>query len=292
MFPCLEKTLPAVLLFLAPLLAAADDRPRPSYAIAGQDKKSGETEGGFWPQWRGPERTNISRDKGLLTSWPEEGPPLAWKTEGLGTEKAKFQVPRPKKGSVTWSFPVIAGGKLYLRDQDSLLCYDIRAKKDRPRAPDAIFVPTPEDVVDKMLEIAGVKKTDLVVDLGCGDGRIVVAAAKKYRCRAVGYDVDPLCVQLSQDNVRKEKVDNLVTIEQKDIFTLDLAEADVVTLYLLPNLNVKLLPQLKKLKPGARIVSHQFPMAGIRPDRVVRYLSSEDGVEHAIYLWTLPLKNE
>ncbi len=177
-----------------------------------------------------------------------------------------------------------------MRDQDLLLCYDLLDKKDRPRAPDAIFVPTPQDVVDKMLEIAGVKKTDLVMDLGCGDGRIVVTAAKKYGCRAVGYDLDPLCVKWSRDNVRKEKVENLVTIEQKDVFTLDLRQADVVALYLLPNLNVKLLPQLEKLKPGARIVSHAFPIEGMQPDQVVRYTSSEDGVEHTLYLWTAPLK--
>jgi SAM-dependent methyltransferase len=207
-------------------------------------------------------------------------------------QKAKFQVPRLQKaGGPTWSFPVIAGGKLYLRDQDVLLCYDIQEKKDRPRAPDAIFVPTPQDVVDKMLEIAGVKKTDRVVDLGCGDGRIVVTAAKKYGCRAVGYDLDPLCVKLSREKVQQDKVEDLVTIEQKDVFNVDLSPVDFVALYLLPNLNVKLLPQLQKLKPGARIVSHQFAIEGIRPERVVRYRSSEDGIEHTLYLWTAPLKN-
>ena len=151
-------------------------------------------------------------------------------------------------------------------------------------------MPTPQDVVDKMLEIASVKKSDRVVDLGCGDGRIVVTAAKKYGCRAFGYDLDPFCVKLSRDSVQKEKVEDLVTIEQKDLFNVDLSQADVVALYLLPNLNVKLLRQLEKLKPGARIVSHQFPIEGIRPERVVRYRSSEDGIEHTLYLWTAPLK--
>ena len=208
-------------------------------------------------------------------------------------KKGRFEVPRFQNSAApTWSFPVIAGGKLYLRDQDVLLCYDIAEKKDRPRQPDAIFVPTPQDVVEKMLDLARVKKTDLVVDLGCGDGRIVVTAAKKYGCRAAGYDLDPECVGLARASVQKEKVDKLVTIENKDIFTLDLSQVDVVTLYLLPKLNTKLIPQLEKLKPGARIVSHQFPMEGIRPDRTVRFVSSEDGVEHTLYLWTTPLKKQ
>jgi len=144
--------------------------------------------------------------------------------------------------------------------------------------------------VEKMLALAQVKKTDVVYDLGCGDGRIVVTAAKKYGCKAVGVEIDPECVKLSQELVKKEGVGHLVAIEAKDLFTRDLSQADVVTLYLLPQLNVKLLPQLAKLKPGARIVSHAFPMEGIEPDQVVRMVSKEDGVEHTLYLWTTPLK--
>jgi len=207
-------------------------------------------------------------------------------------QKGQFQAPRFSK-SVSWSFPVVAGGKLYLRDQDVLVCYDLRDQAARPiRQPDAIFVPTPQDIVEKMLELAAVKKRDVVVDLGCGDGRIVVTAAKKYGCRAVGYDVDPECIKLSRAKVAEENVGDLVTIEQKDIFTLELGGADVVALYLLPKLNVKLIPQLQKLKPGARIVSHQFAMEGIRPDRVIRHVSKEDGVEHTLYLWVAPLQKE
>lgn len=214
-------------------------------------------------------------------------------------EKGRFQAPRLGMGpGPTWSFPVIAAGKLYLRDQGWLLCYDLRDKKDAgaaakpPRQPDAIFVPTPEDVVLKMLELAKVKKSDLVMDLGCGDGRIVVTAAKKYGCRAVGCDLDAECVKLARDLVRKEGVDKLVTIEHQDLFTRDLSGADVVALYLFPKLNVKLLPQLEKLKPGSRIVSHQFAIEGYRPERALRVQSTEDGVEHTIYLWTTPLKKE
>jgi len=160
------------------------------------------------------------------------------------------------------------------------------------RRPDVIFVPTPQEVVDKMLELAKVKKDDLVYDLGCGDGRIVVTAAEKYGCRGVGYDIARKRVKESLENVQKKNVGNLVRIEQKDIFTLDLSKANVITLYLLPELNVKLIPQLEKLKPGSRIVSHDFDMKGVKPDVVVEITPEDDYVEHTIYLWTTPLKKE
>jgi tRNA G37 N-methylase Trm5 len=159
------------------------------------------------------------------------------------------------------------------------------------KKPDVIFVGTHEDVVKKMLELAAVKKDDVVYDLGCGDGRIVVAAAKKYGCKAVGFDIDPDRVKESKENVKRNGVEDLVQIKQADIFTLDLSEANVITLYLLPRLNVRLIPQLEKLKPGSRIVSHAFDMEGVTPDKVVQVKCS-DGVERTVYLWTTPLKKE
>ncbi len=160
------------------------------------------------------------------------------------------------------------------------------------RKPDVVYVPTPHDVVAKMLEMAEVKKDDLLYDLGCGDGRIVVAAAKKYGCRAVGYDINPKRVQEAKKKVRENGVGELVKIEEADIFTLDLSQANVITLYLLPKLNVRLIPQLSKLKPGSRIVSHDFDMKGIRPDEVVEFESEKDGTHHQVYLWTVPLQKE
>jgi uncharacterized protein (TIGR03000 family) len=162
------------------------------------------------------------------------------------------------------------------------------------REPDVIYVPTPQDVVDKMLELANVKKDDVVWDLGCGDGRIPVTAAKKYGCKAMGFDIDPERIKDSLANVEKNKVKDLVTIEKKDIFTLDLSKGPtVVTLYLLPDLNVKLIPQLEKLPKGARIVSHDFDMKGVTPDKVVKVTPKGDNErEHTIYLWTVPLKKE
>jgi len=159
------------------------------------------------------------------------------------------------------------------------------------RRPDVVFVPTPQEVVDKMLELAEVKKDDIVYDLGCGDGRIPVTAAKKYGCKAWGFDIDPNRINDSLENVKKNKVENLVTIEKKDIFTLDLSKASVITLYLLPDLNVKLIPQLEKLKPGSRIVSHDFDMRGVKPKKVIE-VETNDGRKKTVYLWTVPLEKE
>ena len=141
-----------------------------------------------------------------------------------------------------------------------------------------------------MLDLAKVKKTDVLYDLGCGDGRIVVTAAKKYGCNATGFDIDPQRIKESLDSVAEAKVGDLVQIKQEDIFKLDLSKANVITLYLLPNLNVKLIPQLEKLAPGSRIVSHSFRMRGVKPDTVEKITSKDDNSEHSIYLWTAPLK--
>jgi SAM-dependent methyltransferase len=158
---------------------------------------------------------------------------------------------------------------------------------------DVVYVPTPNDVVLKMLELARVGKDDLLYDLGCGDGRIVVLAAKKYGCKGVGYDIDPQRIKECHAGAKKYDVEALVKFEQQDIFQLDLSKASVVTLYLLPDLNVRLIPQLQKLKPGARIVSHDFSMKGrLKPDKVLTITSKEDNVEHTLYLWTAPLKEQ
>jgi precorrin-6B methylase 2 len=166
------------------------------------------------------------------------------------------------------------------------------AAQEKPsRQPDVIYVPTPQEVVDRMLELAEVKKDDVVYDLGCGDGRIPVTAAKKYKCKAWGFDIDPERVKESLENVKKNNVGDLVTIEQKDIFTLDLSKANVITLYLLPSLNVKLVPQLKKMKDGSRIVSHAFDMKGYKPKKVEE-VKLPDGRTKTVYLWVTPLQEE
>ncbi|MCS6852382.1 MAG: methyltransferase domain-containing protein [Gemmataceae bacterium] len=171
---------------------------------------------------------------------------------------------------------------------------DAKKEENKPeKEPDVIYVPTPQEVVEKMLELAEVTKNDVVYDLGCGDGRIVVTAAKKYGARAVGFDVDPERIKESLENVKKAGVENLVTIKKEDIFTQDLSGATVVTLYLLPELNVKLIPQLEKLKPGSRIVSHDFDMKGMKPKKVVKFTPPGEGQrEHVLYLWIIPFEKE
>lgn len=159
------------------------------------------------------------------------------------------------------------------------------AQKTNKR-PDVIFVPTPQVVVDRMLELAEVTPKDTVYDLGCGNGIIVVSAAKKG-AKAVGFDVDPDRIRETQENIERNKVGDKAKVVQKDIFTQDLSEASVVTLYLLPELNVRLIPQLEKLKPGSRIVSHDFSMEGVKPEKVV-YVEGPDR-DHAVYLWRTPL---
>lgn len=168
---------------------------------------------------------------------------------------------------------------------------DDKSREKTDRKPDVVFVPTPQEVVDHMLTLADVKKEDVVYDLGCGDGRIVVTAAKKYGCKAWGFDIDPDRIKESLENVKKNKVGELVSIKKQDIFTLDLSKANVVTLYLLPDLNVKLIPQLEKMKDGSRIVSNSFDMKGVKPKKV-ETVKLKDGGEKTVYLWVTPLEKE
>jgi SAM-dependent methyltransferase len=159
----------------------------------------------------------------------------------------------------------------------------------------APYIPSPQDVVDTMLEAADLDENDVVFDLGCGDGRIVITAAKRYGCRGVGFEYDPKIAELARANVEKEGVADLVSIEERDIFTIESAElnrASVITLYLLPWMNEKLQPTLERLEPGKVILSHDWDLPGIEPDRIARLDSQFDDarVEHRIYVWTTPLK--
>lgn len=150
------------------------------------------------------------------------------------------------------------------------------------RTPDVIFVPTPQAVVDEMLKVANVKKGDVLYDLGSGDGRIVITAAKRYGVRGIGIDIDPQRIAEATENAKKEGVSHLVTFKQTDLFATDISEATVVTLYLLPRLNVKLRPKLfAELKNGTRIVSHAFDMAEWEPEKTLKV----DGRD--VYYWTI-----
>lgn len=155
---------------------------------------------------------------------------------------------------------------------------------------DVAFVATPHDVVSRMLALAELKSSDVVYDLGCGDGRIVAQAARRFACKGVGIDINPARVRDSRAMVHRHDVAHLVRIERANIFDVNLRSASVVFLYLLPELNVKLLPQLQQLKPGARVISHLHGIAGAPPEKTVRFRSREDGVEHALLFWTTPIR--
>ena len=153
-----------------------------------------------------------------------------------------------------------------------------------PRAP---FVVTPLDVVDRMLSLAKVGPRDVVYDLGCGDGRIVIAAAQKYGARGVGIDIDPARIAEAEENARRAGVQRLVTFRIQDALKTDVSDATVVTLYLLSALNVQLRPILtRQLRPGARIVSHSFAMGDWEPD-VVDTFRDAAGTSRTLYLWNV-----
>lgn len=151
------------------------------------------------------------------------------------------------------------------------------------RTPDVIYVPTPEQVVEAMLDVAKVTRNDVVYDLGCGDGRIVITAAQKFGARGVGIDIDPARIGEANANAKRAGVNDRVTFMLADLFATDISQASVVTLYLLPSLNVKLMPKLmKELKPGTRIVSHAFDMGDWKPEQKLEV----EG--RTIYYWTIP----
>lgn len=158
------------------------------------------------------------------------------------------------------------------------------ARKAPDRGPDVIYVPTPPETVDAMLKLGEVKAGDVLYDLGSGDGRIPIAAARQFGIRAVGIDIDPNRIREANENAKAAGVTKLVSFRNEDLFEADFREATVVTLYLLPSLNEKLMPRLlSELKPGTRIVSHAFLMGNWQPEQTVQ--TSAGGV---IYRWTVP----
>jgi cyclopropane fatty-acyl-phospholipid synthase-like methyltransferase len=157
------------------------------------------------------------------------------------------------------------------------------AQSLKPAAPDVVFVPTPQSVVDAMLELAAVKSTDIVYDLGSGDGRIVITAAKKYGARGVGIEIDPALVKKATENAAAAGVSDRVRFLTQDLFKSDLSDATVVSLYLLQSINERLRPKLvRELKPGARVVSHVFNMGPEWPPEKDVMVGP-----NRIFLWTI-----
>jgi SAM-dependent methyltransferase len=158
------------------------------------------------------------------------------------------------------------------------------AAQDQPRG-DVPYVPTPPEVVEEMLKLGNVKSGDILYDLGCGDGRIVITAAQKYGARGTGIDLNPVRIKEANENARQAGVADKVRFVEQNLFDADVHEATVVTLYLLPQVNLKIRPMLlKQLKVGTRIVSHQFDMGEWEPDKKI------DIGWRTVYLWTVTEK--
>ena len=205
------------------------------------------------------------------------------------------------KANMAYSSPTFANGRLYLANRGILAAIGSgqseplpteNAVVDKKPRPDAPFVSTPQNVVEEMLRLATVTKEDVVFDLGSGDGRIVISAAKRYGCRAVGYEVDSELVAVSKRDILKQGLQSLATIREQDLFTADLSEATVITVFLYPRLLEKLKPQFSRMKPGSRIISHHFAIPGIRPNKVVTVPSNESSDDHQIMMWRIPFKKE
>jgi trans-aconitate methyltransferase len=154
------------------------------------------------------------------------------------------------------------------------------------KEPEVPYVPTHERIVAEMLKVAKVGKNDVLYDLGSGDGRIVITAAKKFGTRGVGVDIDPVRVKEARENAAKAGVTDRVKFLQQDLFETDIREATVVTLYLLPEVNLRLRPKLlSELKPGTRVVSHNYDMGDWTPLKTLQVRVPED---HTIYYWVVP----
>ena len=167
------------------------------------------------------------------------------------------------------------------------------AQNTQTKTPDVPFVPTTEEGVKAMLKLADVKNSDIVYDLGCGDGRIVIAAAKNYGAHAVGIDIDPKRIQEAKDNARRAGVEDLVRFEEADLFQADIHEASVVTLFLLSSVNQRLRPKLMQdLKPGTRVVSNTFSMGDWKPDKeeTIPENDSPFSFSRRFYLWIIPAR--
>lgn len=168
----------------------------------------------------------------------------------------------------------------------------VAAQNTQPRRePDVPFVPTTDEAVQAMLKLADVKKTDVVYDLGCGDGRIVIAAAKSLGARGVGIDINPVRIGEAKANAKRAGVENMVKFEENDLFQADIREASVVTLFLLPEVNLRLRPKLlQDLKPGTRIVSNTFDMGDWKAEKefIVGNPDEQTYLSHRLYLWIVP----
>lgn len=212
-------------------------------------------------------------------------------TQSTGTLR-RFESPPLSPGKYTYTLKAIVAGPNGAETITRIVDVrpgdfeeiDFRPRRDGDRVPDVMFEGTPNAVVDALLDLARLNPNDVLWDLGCGDGRIPVKAAFRYGIKARGFEIDPKYIDEARSNVRVNELDHLVDIENRDIFTLDLSDGPtVVTLYLLPSLNVRLLPQLRELPDGARVISVGHRMGDIPPDKQIT-IDTDDG-DYTVYLW-------
>ena len=185
----------------------------------------------------------------------------------------------------------------------SLVEYHLKVLEEECSMPSFIsFIPTRPEHIDGFFELASLSSSDVVYDLGCGDARSLVTAAQRYGAKGVGFEIDPRLVADARSNVRRNGVEDLVRIEEADIFTVDLSPASVVFVYLTQRLLWRLVPQLERLRPGSRVVSHEYQIPGARPARIVKVPGPPDGppdtepeaatVMHVVYLWRMPWQKQ
>ncbi|MGY6546448.1 SAM-dependent methyltransferase [Arthrospiribacter ruber] len=166
--------------------------------------------------------------------------------------------------------------------------FETSAQEDSPGFADLVpFVTTPMKVVDEMMDLAQIKKGDVLYDLGSGDGRIPIQASLRYGIRSVGVEIDAELVAKANKAAKEHGVEDLVTIIQGDLFELDFSDATVLVLYLFPDINLKLRPKIWEMPKGTRVISHRFDMGDWTPDEI-RKIVLDDGKEHLLYFWTVP----
>jgi SAM-dependent methyltransferase len=215
-----------------------------------------------------------------------------------------FWVAHMKKRKTTWIVLAIVclsllGGRDWLASTKAASFFVLKqegrsrrpallpAKADEESPYIAPYVPTPQEVVDRMLQLAEVRDGDVVYDLGSGDGRIVITAAARYGVKAVGFEISPGLVKTSRDNIKEAGLEHLVEIREEDIRTVYLSPASVLTLYLYPSANLRLRSMImRQLKPGSRVVSHQFTMGTWKPDRIDQ-ITDSTGILRTLYLWRI-----
>ncbi len=192
-------------------------------------------------------------------------------------------------GAVVAGLAAVASFVIFQRADAIPKEFDLDENRPRLNAP---FITTDDPIVDRMVEVAELTQDDVVYDLGCGDGRLVIAAAVQHGCRGVGIDIDPVRVAEAQANAKLQGVEHLVEIREQDVFTVDLREADVVLMYLLPWMTKRLIPQFQEMPPGSRIISHDFgigDITDITPDSTCGVFVAREQDTHLVHRWNTPL---